>query len=668
MGISVSGWFLLPVFLLASIPVIIHLLSRLRLQRRPFPSLLLLQTVRREKFSWLRLQELILLVLRTLALLALLLAFLRPYLRSRILGLEQARDLVLILDDSYSMGYGSRWQTAQERVRELLRLTGSGKKLAFLSATGYYVPAEVGSRQRALVLLDSLEPSGPAPVLGPVLSRGLGVAESLRAQVIVITDLQERAIPEDLELPPGVELILEDVASPFGSGRGTGREPGEDNAGIARLYPAGGMVVPGRPNQLCAEVVNYAEKKTVRTLTLEVEGRRESRMLELNPGGRLTYTFETQLVQPGTYVCRAEISPDSLPVDDVRWLVVHLGKVIPVLVVESEAGSGRYLVSALTADSAAGFVVTVTGTTALSRENLTQYQVVICTDPAALRPADWNRLEHFVRAGGACLFLAGEGFGSFAGPGSWVEATSTARLTGFLSIQTLDTTHPTLWRLQPGIFSSVHIWRRPLLKVREGRILATFSDGSPAVCESPDGRSIVWAIAPVPEFSDLVYRAVFVPFLHQTVAYLSQSLRQTEFAAGDTIRLPVGEAVAVTVVSPGARTVAQSVPEGGQAWAVWKNTRVPGVYSFIWEGAGGEKKEMSVAVNPLAEEGDLRRARPERLASRGYKVRPVGLSYAADLSVPLLFIAAAAFCAEMLLLFASREKARFRQQQEIRTR
>lgn len=668
MGISVSGWFFLPVFLLASIPVIIHLLSRLRLQRRPFPSLLLLQSVRREKFSWLRLQELILLVLRTLALLALLLAFLRPYLRSRIPGLEQAKDLVLILDDSYSMGYGSRWQTAQERVRELLRLTGSGKKLAFLSATGHYVPAQVGSQQRVLVLLDSLAPSGPAPVLGPVLSRGLSIAESLRAQVIAVTDLQERALPEDLKLPPKVELILEDVVSPFGSGRGTGREPANDNAAIVRLYPAGGGVVPGRPNQLCADLVNYSEKKTVRTLTLEVEGRRETRMLELNPGGRLTYTFETQLVQPGTYICRAEISPDSLPVDDARWLVVNLGNAIPVLVVESERVSGRYLVSALSADSAAGFSVAVTGITALSRENLTQYQVVICTDPAALRAADWNRLEHFVRAGGACLFLAGEGFASAAGAGNWVEATSTARLSGFVSLQTLDTTHPAFWRLQPAMFSSVHIWRRPLLKVRQGRVLASFSDGSPAVCESPDGRSIVWAIAPVPEFSDLVYRAVFVPLLHQTVAYLSQSFRQTEFAAGDTIRLNVGEAVAVTVVSPEARTVTQPVLEGGQVWAVWKNTRIPGVYSFIWEGARGEKKEASVAVNPLAEEGDLRRARPERLASRGYKVRPVGSSYAADLSVPLLFLAAAAFCVEMLLLFASEERARFRQQQEIRTR
>ncbi|MEO0005537.1 MAG: BatA domain-containing protein, partial [candidate division WOR-3 bacterium] len=77
---SPQFFWLLP---LAAIPFIIHLLSRLRLRRKDFPSLLLLQTVRRERFSWLRLKEIILLVLRTLTLLLLLFALTRPYLPVR---------------------------------------------------------------------------------------------------------------------------------------------------------------------------------------------------------------------------------------------------------------------------------------------------------------------------------------------------------------------------------------------------------------------------------------------------------------------------------------------------------------------------------------------------------------------------------------------------------
>ena len=58
MGFSAPS--LLPLTALAAIPVVIHILSRLRLKRAEFPSLLLLTTVKRERFSWLRIKELLL--------------------------------------------------------------------------------------------------------------------------------------------------------------------------------------------------------------------------------------------------------------------------------------------------------------------------------------------------------------------------------------------------------------------------------------------------------------------------------------------------------------------------------------------------------------------------------------------------------------------------------
>jgi len=130
MGFSAPG--LLPFAALAAIPVVIHILSRLRLKRAEFPSLLLLTTAKHERFSWLRLKELLLLIFRTLALLGLLLALARPFVRHRLPGLGRANDLIVVLDDSYSMSKPSQWQRALAVARELLNSLGPGRRAALI--------------------------------------------------------------------------------------------------------------------------------------------------------------------------------------------------------------------------------------------------------------------------------------------------------------------------------------------------------------------------------------------------------------------------------------------------------------------------------------------------------------------------------------------------------
>ena len=159
MGLAAPG--LAWLSLLALIPIAIHILSRLRLKRAEFPSLLLLTTAKRERFSWLRLKELLLLVFRTLALLGLLLALARPFVRHRLPGLGRANDLIVILDDSYSMSKPSQWQQALAVTRELLSSLGPGRRAALLVASqaGLSNSSLLSPPSSLLPSLDSLKPS-----------------------------------------------------------------------------------------------------------------------------------------------------------------------------------------------------------------------------------------------------------------------------------------------------------------------------------------------------------------------------------------------------------------------------------------------------------------------------------------------------------------------------
>ena len=68
---------------LAALPIILHLLSRQRLKKIRFSSLMLLSRLEKSQMRRLRLRQLLLLILRTLAILALVFAFTRPLLRDQ---------------------------------------------------------------------------------------------------------------------------------------------------------------------------------------------------------------------------------------------------------------------------------------------------------------------------------------------------------------------------------------------------------------------------------------------------------------------------------------------------------------------------------------------------------------------------------------------------------
>src|SRR3954468_18043924 len=109
--------FLAPLFFVAlaglAIPVLLHLTQREKKQIQRFPSLMFVrripyQSVRRRKIhNWL------LLFLRLAALALIILAFARPLITAASVPAPPgagAREVVILLDNSYSMGYADRWE------------------------------------------------------------------------------------------------------------------------------------------------------------------------------------------------------------------------------------------------------------------------------------------------------------------------------------------------------------------------------------------------------------------------------------------------------------------------------------------------------------------------------------------------------------------------------
>ena len=122
MGVS----FLLPAFLLGlaalAIPIIVHLTRKQRAKVELFPSLMFLERVPYQSENRRQIHHWFLLSLRALLITLLVLAFARPFFD----GEEQAaasgsgpREVVILLDRSYSMGLEDRWSRAITAAEEV---------------------------------------------------------------------------------------------------------------------------------------------------------------------------------------------------------------------------------------------------------------------------------------------------------------------------------------------------------------------------------------------------------------------------------------------------------------------------------------------------------------------------------------------------------------------
>jgi hypothetical protein len=487
-------------------------------------------------------------------------------------------------------------------------------------------------------MLDSLKVSFTGAVLEPALRRAVELARPAHAEVAVVTDLQARAIPSNWRPPADVPVLLIGIAVPDG-----------DNAGITRLYTEDRFPVAGRATRIKADFANYGPHPATRTAVLTLDNHREEQAVAIKPHSSTTITFETALADSGYHVAELELRSDSLEADNTRWLTVYQPRRLSVLVVESPAAPARYLADALGTDSSSVFSLTSIPASEFGRYDPRRFATVVITDAAALSRPDWTRLGFFLQSGGSALVMFGNPPSDSSFLAGRIRLRGLSRPAGFVSVASVDTMHPVLEILSTADLSAARFFAHARLDPSAGRVLARLADGEPLMIDSENGRLVTWAFTAVPEFTDLVFKAAFVPLLHRTLLYLASGQLRSEYVVGDTIRAPVTGSGPVTVSTPDGRVVVTPEPGAGRPEVVLTRTGQPGIYRV---------GDRPYAANVLAAEGDLTMASADALRKQGFQVlsasstrqSPIANRQSSDLSPLLLWLAAFAFAAELLLL------------------
>src|SRR5438105_11049233 len=123
--------FLTPFFLLGlgaiAVPVLVHLIQRERKRVIEFPSLMFVRRIPYQSVRRRRIRHWALLMMRAAAIALIVAAFARPFFRQSAIASAVtggAREVVILLDQSASMGYGDHWSKAQDAARSVVRGLG----------------------------------------------------------------------------------------------------------------------------------------------------------------------------------------------------------------------------------------------------------------------------------------------------------------------------------------------------------------------------------------------------------------------------------------------------------------------------------------------------------------------------------------------------------------
>jgi uncharacterized membrane protein len=519
--------FLVPAFLVGigaiAIPVIIHLLNKERKDVVRFPSLMFLERIPYRAIRRQTIRHPLLLALRALAILLLVIAFARPFLERNSdpsSTLPGGTERVVLLDRSYSMGYGSRWSRAQAAARAELASAQPGDKVTL-----------VAFDENAMILsgdVDSLRPGDRTTRLGPALAaaREILAGSTLpRREIVLISDLQRVAWDGRTEgrIPANVESRIISVAD---SNSGNALLTRVDVDREERAGQIAGSVV--------AQVRNQENRPTTRRVTLAVQDRpQETRSVDLPSLGMATVRFAAIPVPPRAVPATVQLDPDALPVDNALHFTLSRDQSLPILVL-SRAASNRsiFLRRALEIGNEPPFEITVQTPEAMNPATLDRYAVVILNNINFPGSALGSRLAERVRNGAGLIVILGEG----SDPSRWSQVNGgllpvttrgvvdrTADRGGRLA--TLERSHRVFAPFagpRSGDFSAARFLRYRIMEPKDSaQVLAWYDDGGVALVDGRfgAGRVLVWGSTLDDFWNDLVLQPVFLPFLHAMVLH-----------------------------------------------------------------------------------------------------------------------------------------------------
>jgi hypothetical protein len=629
--------FLTPFFFVAlgslAIPVLIHLIQRERKHVVQFPSLMFVRRIPYQSVRRRRIRHWFLLLLRAAAIALIVAAFARPFLRQNAIAAVVsggAREVVILLDQSASMGYGDHWTRAQTAARAAVDGLGADDKATFVlfAKNAEENMRATSDRMRLTGAVNAAKVGSGATRYGPALKLAdsiLARSSLKRREDVLISDFQKTGWSgsEEVRFPDGVVVKTVSVASPDAANLAV------PSVSFARANFSGQeriTVTAGLSNKGDALLKDVP-------VTLTVDGHEiETARATVQPHAAGSVTF-TQFTLVGPNV-RGSVraGTDLLPADNVFHFVLSPAVPVSLEVVngaEGNSDASLYLTKALSIGTNPIFQIDVTTASRATPASFDKRAVIILNDTMFPPAGGAGVLRKYVERGGGLLIVSGDRTAWPQGASSEADlfpgklGPSVDRAAGRSgSLGFLDYSHAVFEVFKAprsGDFSAAHVFKyRGLQPGPADRVLARYDDGAVAAAERKvgAGRVIVWTTTLDDSWTDIAVKPVYLPLVQQFARYLANYEMPTSWmTVGQVLDLAARartKADRIVVTPSGQRSTQKGTSESGAEGLLELNEQ--GVYEIRPAGTTTGRPE-SIAVNLDPPESDLAALDPGELVA-----------------------------------------------------
>nr|NIP85215.1 VWA domain-containing protein [Planctomycetales bacterium] len=428
----------------AAVPILIHLWNRRKYREVPWAAMQYLLAAISKSTRRMRIEQLLLLAVRTLLILLAVLALAEPFLSAVASPLaRRARThRLLVLDASYSMacrfGDQSAFAMAQEAAIQIVEDGNEGDAYSLiLMADRPQVVVGTAAYDRAEFIreIQNLQlPHGGAN-LPAALQAAQQIVQQVRQDqkqlqrhhIYFLTDLgrntwsdgQRGQAEEKQSKAEKKEFagLLDQLADPqhgFLEVLPVGTAV-TDNVAITQLTAVPAHATIGRPVRLQASFRSFRRDTSRQVVELWIDGRRvDQQTVDILPGEKTPpVVFDYQFVSPGDHALEVRIDGDPLQTDNSRFLVLPVKEHLEALLVSGRRGSTLPLEAALDGgDFQRGLQSTirpqVVAESALLEEDLNRYDCIFLCNVGQFTADEALVLSRYLQEGGGLVTILGD--------------------------------------------------------------------------------------------------------------------------------------------------------------------------------------------------------------------------------------------------------------------
>ena len=423
-----NPWLLMGVAGVA-LPIIAHMLNNHRYQKTDWAAMQFLNRSVRVRSSEIRIRDLLLMLIRCLAVLLLILAFTKPALTdddnfSFIPG-EEDTAVIIALDVSFSMqhsdGTSTRLERAYEKIDEIASHIAPGSTVSLiLLADDHRVVVRnmIYQKEAFAAIVREQIPQHESINIDTIPKRLKELcddAEALQKEVYIVTDLQAK---DWKNTSPWLRNAFKDLSNdatvfmvPV--------EGQSDNVAITRFELVSGVLRKNTTARYRATVHNYNSQAVtdVRIKCLVNNVSVDMKTIRSIPANASeTVSLFVPFNNSGSLRITAALDKDALEIDDQRRIVSNVRDKVSVLSVEgssdSAGASTSFLSKALNAhdsDTAKkDLIIRSVPWVALPTMNLDDYDVIIISDVPSVTEDLIEKLNVYVRKGNGLIWFAGK--------------------------------------------------------------------------------------------------------------------------------------------------------------------------------------------------------------------------------------------------------------------